>query len=364
MNVICVIVFIICIYMLFPLQDDSNMDKLNANDMFLVERGTIEQFFFANAVMEPNTIVDIGAQVNGLITRLHVKEGDFVKEGQILLEIDPTLQQNEVNLIKSRLKSSESAYKQTAIDLEWSEKELSRKKVLSDQGIISRNSYLEYKKDYDKLKLQSEVNKENTKQILSELQSAKAKLGYTKIVSPIDGQVLGVLMQQGQTIVSSQNSPNIILLADTSIMRANISISEHDISKVKVGDLVQGLENGNFRGTIESVRNAPNNYIFNENRGAFDLNESVVYRVFSSFNNHEQKLLTGMNIPVKITTSSINVEKVIRKFCLSINNNKFFTLVNSEKGIVKKEVNVGISNIDFIEVTSGLSVGDEVVCEQ
>ncbi len=329
-----------------------------------VKSGVIEEYFFANATMEPSVVVNIGAQVNGLITHLHVKEGDFVKKGQLLLEIDPTLQQNEVDSIESRLKSSEAAHKQTIIDLEWSRKELNKKRILKNKEIISKNEYLTYKKDYDKLQLQSLVDKENIKQISSELQSAKAKLGYTKIVSPIDGQVLGVLMQQGQTIVSSQSSPNIMLLADTRIMRANISISEHDIRKVKVGSLVQGLDNKNFEGIIDSVRSAPNSYIFNENRDVVETsNSNIVYRVFSNFDNKDYSLFTAMNVPVKVITNSNDVHAMIEKSCLKFNGSKISALKISDGKTSNVIIDTGVSNLDYIEVLSGLEPEDEVVCE-
>ncbi|MBU5894677.1 biotin/lipoyl-binding protein, partial [Vibrio cholerae O1] len=71
-----------------------------------VSRGDIEKTVLATGILKPSLQVNVGAQVNGQLTRLYVKQGDRVTKGQLLAEIDPTLQENEVRKSQAQLQSA------------------------------------------------------------------------------------------------------------------------------------------------------------------------------------------------------------------------------------------------------------------
>ncbi|MCE5283356.1 MAG: efflux RND transporter periplasmic adaptor subunit, partial [Deltaproteobacteria bacterium] len=201
-------------------------------------RMDLEQTVLASGTLKAFRSVEVGAQVSGQLKTLHVALGDRVKKGQLLAVIDPVLQQNtlkdaeaQVDNLKAQkrskealLKEYEAAYRRQA--------RMVAEDASSSADLESAQAQLESTRA-DISSLDAQIIK-----AIIAVDTAKANLGYTKIVAPIDGVVLSVSIEEGQTVVSTQTATTILTLADMDTITVKAKISEADITKVKPGQTV------------------------------------------------------------------------------------------------------------------------------
>ncbi|WP_282166236.1 efflux RND transporter periplasmic adaptor subunit [Shewanella japonica] len=348
----------------YAIQDSRTIyDKGNSKYLSsLVIKGDISSYILANATLEPIERVDIGAQVNGQITKIHVSEGQNVSSGQLLVEIDPKLQENEVDIVESRYKSSLAQRKITKIKFDQLKIELNRQENLFKEGAGVFRELEQVRSDYHQTMSQLEIDNLTISQIKGELESAKAQLSYTKIRAPIDGKVLGLLMNEGQTIVSSQSSPLIMVLANTDIMKANVAISEFDMSKVEIGKQVL-LINQDITTTLSSIRIAPDDYISaSKSQQTANFGKVIFYNASFSIPNKRNELFTSMTLPVKIVNDQVENVLIVPKESIHIGKQgDYFVEVLSNGIPIKKNVVMGLSDLENVEIISGLELGDEVI---
>ena len=198
----------------------------------------LQDTVLATGVLQAFKQVSVGAQVSGQVKVLHVALGDKVKAGQLIAEIDSVPQQNtqrnaEAALanVQAQLRAQQATHAQTALALQR-QKEL----FAADAGA---RADLESAQAANDLAL---ANVDGLKAQILQAQvtvdTAKVNMGYTRIVAPIDGQVVAIVTQQGQTVNANQSTPTIIKLAQTETMTVKTQISEADVTRVKIGQKV------------------------------------------------------------------------------------------------------------------------------
>lgn len=228
----------------------------------VVTRGDIEKTVLATGILKPALQVSVGAQVNGQLQKLYVKQGDHVTRGQLLAEIDPTLQQNALRKSQAALQSAEAQKQVTQATLKQYQQELRRQLRLDRDGAGIKSDLEKAQAQFQTQVAQLKVNEAQIVQAQMELETAKANLGFTRIVAPIDGEVLGIVTKEGQTIVSSQTVPTILVLADMDTMTVHTRISETDILKVRVGQplwfYVVADPKRRYDSVMGSIQEAPN----------------------------------------------------------------------------------------------------------
>lgn len=202
---------------------------------YVVDRGDIEKTVLATGILKPSVQVNVGAQVNGQLKKLYVRAGDRVTRGQLLAEIDPTLQQSELRKSEAALESAVAQKQASQFTLTQYQLELKRQLRMDRDGSGTKSNLEEAQARVDTQKAQVRVNMAQIVQAQMALETAKANLGYTRIIAPVDGQVLGIVTKEGQTVVSSQTAPTILVLANVDTMTVQTRISETDILKVRPG---------------------------------------------------------------------------------------------------------------------------------
>jgi HlyD family secretion protein len=304
----------------------------------VVERGDIIQTVEATGTLEPEEVVDVGAQVVGRIERFGLdprgetdpkfkdKPVDYrseVKEGTILAEIDDSVylaQRNQALAAYERAKADlvqlEARLAQT--DAEWQRAQ--RLRTLSVKGIsatgqgedvkirgISDADFVLAKSNYEVAKANIEVGKAAIAQQKSTLDLAETNLGYTVIKSPVEGTILDRRVNIGQTVVASLNAPSLFLIAkDLRRMQVWASVNEADIGGLKVGTpvsfSVDAFPNESFTGVVEQVR-----------LNAKMTQNVVVYTVVVATDNADLKLLPYL-------TATLNFEIARREGVLTVPN--------------------------------------------
>lgn len=200
-----------------------------------VARGSVEDTVTALGNLQPLNYVDVGAQVSGQIQAIHVNIGDRVKKGDLLVEIDPKVQQARVDESRSQLVSAQAQLLQRQADLKLKQAAAAREERLHAAGADSQAEYEAAMAALATAQAAVKAQQAQIEQAQSTLNADTTTLSYATIRAPMDGTVVSVAVKPGQTINAAQQSPTILRIADLSTMTAWTQVSEADIPRLKVG---------------------------------------------------------------------------------------------------------------------------------
>lgn len=337
----------------------------------VIERGDIEKTVLATGILKPSVQVNVGAQVNGQLKKLYVNAGDRVTKGQLLAEIDPTLQESELRKSEAALVSAVAQKEAAQFTLIQYQLELKRQLRMDRDGSGTKSNLEDAQTKVDTQKAQIKVNQSQIIQAQMALETAKANLGYTRILAPVDGQVLGIVTKEGQTVVSSQTAPTILVLANVDTMTVQTRISETDILKVRPGQplwfYVVADPKRRYQSVMGILQDAPNEALQDDNTRAQSQQSSAVYYngVFS-VPNPEHLLRTSMTAQVFIVTEQ--AKNVLRLPMMALGQpqgrDSYYVQVIKGDAIEKRLIQVGINDRQFVEVKEGLSEGEHVAIVQ
>ena len=197
-----------------------------------VKRGDLTATIGATGTVEPEEVVDVGAQVAGKINSfgtdtsgVEVDYGSVVEEGTVLAQIDDSLYTAEVAQASAQLMQAKASVQRAAADLEQmkaklfqAQRDWERAQKLGPSEALAQSSYDAYKSGYEAAKANVEVGeaaieqeKASVSQAEAVLQRAQRNLGYCTIKSPVKGVIIDRRVNIGQTVVSSLNAPSLFL---------------------------------------------------------------------------------------------------------------------------------------------------------
>ncbi|QKL01481.1 efflux RND transporter periplasmic adaptor subunit [Pseudomonas sp. NY5710] len=200
-----------------------------------VARGNIESSVTALGTLQPRQYVDVGAQASGQIRTLHVEVGDTVKQGQLLVEIDPSTQQAQLDAERYAIQTLEAQVKEQQAEHLLARQQLQRQQRMAADGATRDEDVQTAQAKV--LTTQARIHKYQAQilQARASLRSAEAQLGYTRIYAPMSGTVVAVDARAGQTLNAQQRTPLILRIARLSPMTVWAEVSEADIGQVKPG---------------------------------------------------------------------------------------------------------------------------------
>ena len=245
-----------------------------------VEQGELIQTVSANGTLNPVVLVNVGTQVSGTVTKLYVDFNDKVEKGQPLLELDRSL-------LAAQARQSAANIGNISATLELARANEARMKELFAEEYVSRQE-LE----------QAVQARKSAEAQLAQARAAADKdqvnLNYTTIRSPVSGIVVDRVVDLGQTVAASLQTPTLIKIAqDLSEMRIDSSFAEADIGKIKPGQKVRftvdAFPNRTFTGEVQQIRLNPTT-----------TQNVVTYNVRVSLQNPDEILLPGMTAYVNI----------------------------------------------------------------
>ena len=225
----------------------------------------LQDTVLATGVLQAFKQVSVGAQVSGQVKVLKVALGDKVKAGQLIAEIDSVPQQNTLRNAEAALANMEAQLKaQKATQIQTS-LALQRQKELRAADANARADLESAQAANDLALANIDALKAQILQAQVTVDTAKVNMGYTRITAPIDGQVVAIVTQQGQTVNANQSTPTIIKLAQTETMTVKTQISEADVTRVKMGQKVYftilGDPNKRYTATLRSIEPAPDSIL-------------------------------------------------------------------------------------------------------
>ncbi|MGG4608406.1 efflux RND transporter periplasmic adaptor subunit [Providencia sp. Me31A] len=336
-----------------------------------VERGDIEKVVMVTGTLKPSIQVNVGAQVNGQIKKLYVKQGDKVNKGDLLAEIDPTIQQSELKNATARLLSAQAQKRSAEAILIQYIKAYQRQIMMQLDGSGIRSEYEQAKAQYESQLQQVSVNESLIIQSEMDVQTAQANLNFTRIVAPISGEVLGIVANEGQTIVSSQTAPTILVLADLDKMQVQTRISEADIQKIHTGQSLTFYVIANpekhYESTMGYVQPIPPEALDEHNNSSGgQQNNAIYYNGTFEVDNDDRELKTAMTAQVFIQVAQVKnaLRLPVNALGRSIAANQYEVTVIENEKTETRLVKIGINDRHFVEVLDGLHEGEHVVIPQ
>ena len=200
-----------------------------------VEKKDLEDTVLATGTIRALRQVNVGAQATGQVKVLHVQVGDVVKQGQLIAEIDDTTQQNALRDELAGIESlkAQRAARQAALTL--ARQNLARQQQMMAGDATARADLQSAQNQLAAAESELKTNAAQLEQANLKAQTARANLGYTRIVAPMDGTIVAVITEQGQTVNASMTSPTIVKLAKLDEVKIEAQISEADVPRVKPG---------------------------------------------------------------------------------------------------------------------------------
>lgn len=269
-----------------------------------VSRGDIENSVLATGVLEATKMVSVGAQVSGQVRKMYVELGDQVKQGQLIAQIDSVRQENELKTAEASIKNQQAQLAVRQANLAKVEAEYRRQQAMYDQDATSRAELEAALASYKTAQADIAAINAQIEQSRLTLATTREDLGYTRIVAPMDGTVVAIVTEEGQTVNANQSAPTIVKLAKLDTMTVKSEISEADVMKVEEGQRVYFTTLGNSEkkhyATLRQVEPAPNSINTETNNSSSTSSSAVYYNALFDVPNEDGKLRIDMTAQVSI----------------------------------------------------------------
>lgn len=354
-SVFLAIIVVIAYFLFFKKQPPKTIVETEP-----VVLGRISNSVTATGTIEPVTEVEVGTQVSGKIDKIYVDYNANVKKGQLLAELDRSTLLTNLNAAKTDYSTATSEFK-------YYEKVYNRNKALHEKNLISDAEFEEV--EYQYIRSKNSVTKSKF-----EVDKATTNLGYATITSPINGVVISVEVEEGQTVTASMTTPTLFLIAENLVdMQVVANIDEADIGEVKEGQKVEftvdAYPNDRFSGVVRQVRLEPTT-----------TSNVVTYEVIVNAKNPDLKLKPGLTANISIYTmdkdsiitipnkalrfqmeeSMLPPKMKVKRLSEEVRGTTVWTIVGDSVA-EQRCIMTGVSNGTHTEVLSGLNVGDRLI---
>lgn len=336
-----------------------------------VSRGDIEATVVAIGTLQPRESVDVGAQVSGQVTRLHVEPGDQVKKGQLLAEIDASLHQATVEADRAALDGLRAQLEEQQAQFDLARQQHQRQQLLvADEATREEDVQVAaatLKAAQARLKqLRAQIAESQAR-----LKGNEAQLSYTRLYTPIAGTVLGIDVKQGQTLNATYQTPTVLRIADLSAMTAWTKVSEADIRQLKVGMALYfttlGGDGRRWHATVRQVLPAPPlpASTSGDAGAAAPAVKAVQYTVLFDVNNDDGELMPQMTAQVTFITAAARDVLTVPLEALHMQDDQpgvFNARVLSAKGRAEsRQVHIGARSRQRAEVLDGLQENEQLI---
>lgn len=372
------------------------------------ELRTITQLVSASGRIQPEIEVVIRPDVSGEIIELNVREGDFVREGELLLRIKPDLYEARIDELNASLLTQQSRMEQARAAMLQAEVVYRKNKQLYDRDLISELEYLRSSNDFEAQKANFRAAEFQIESARAQLRRAEQELQQTVIRSPKNGTISKLAVERGERVLGQAQTAGteMMRIARMEQMEVVVDVNENDIVNVSVNDTtiieIDAYPNRTFEGVVTEIANSA------EVSGAGSADQVTNYKVKirittpHNLSQAAEDVMTmemqetpglqnvpnfkpGMSGTVDIKTNtvydvvSIPIQAVtVRDFSKdqSVQSDTTETVTRrgarsedfrrvvfvNDNGIAKRvEVETGISDNSFIQVMSGLESGAEIV---
>ncbi|MGO9170788.1 MAG: efflux RND transporter periplasmic adaptor subunit [Rhodomicrobium sp.] len=342
------------------------------------QTGDIEQAVQATGSLRPVQLVAVGAQVSGRITSMRVSIGQSVKQGELIAEIDSLPQQNDLRTAEAALADVRAQKRQKEATLAYAAAVFEREQMTLARLATSRDSWESAKATVEATRAQIDSLNAQIAEAEVKVDTARVNLGYTRITAPIDGTVLLVMAQQGQTVNAVQSAPTIAVIGEIGRMEVRTEISEADAPRVKVGQNVVFSILGDLGRQWEAVLEAldpapdslrsdsaiPSSTASATSTSSSSTTSAIYYYGRFTVPNLDGLLRTYMTAQVRVILGEAKGAVTVPMSALSPpgpGGERTVEVVGQTGAIERRRVIVGLNDKIRCEIKSGLQPGERVI---
>jgi len=390
-KIIIIVVVLLVVASVVTVMVNKGGDKPIAVETETVELQKIVETVTATGRIQPKTQVKISADVAAKIIKMEVKEGDKVKKGDFLVQLDQERYLAEVERAEASLRSIEANAILNRENMMKTEKDYNRFKQLFDKGLESQAGLDQSYAIAQVEKRRYESALQQVEQSKAALKQSKDALSKTTIYSPMSGTISVLNKEIGEIAIGSQFQEDVIMIvADLTEMEALVKVDENDVVSVNLGDSatieVDALSEIKYSGVVTEIANSATI------SGQGTASQKTEFEVTLSVLNPDNKLRTDMTasgyiitevkrdvvgIPIQCVTlktpDQLKSAPVKKKGDVAIADSAEPAYTTDEDGfaqvvfimeddhVVAKEVETGIQSDSHIEITKGLEQGEEII---
>lgn len=346
----------------------------------------------ASGQVSPRLKVDLSADITGRVTRLAVQEGDWVKEGQFLLQIDPQQFQATVQRSEAALASARAQEAQARANFLQAQRNYER-----SMEIQKTNVNLVSAEQLEQLRTQVEVNealmdaaKFMVQQNAAAVRDARWALSRTTISAPMTGRIVRLNIEQGETAIMgtlNRDAATLLTIADMDAFETKVRVDETDVSRISVGDSavvqIDAFPDTTFVGRVTRISNS--SVLATGAQGA---DAAIDYEVLIQLENPPADTRPDFSATAKIITDVRRNVLSIPIIALTVRENEGLPaadtagvpvtatraarqvgqrdtegvfIVGADGTVTFRTVKVGIAGEKHFEVLSGLQPGERIV---
>lgn len=362
----------------------NGQEELQEVETAMVELRTIVQKVNATGRIQPKNQVKISADVSAKITILNVEEGQWVEQGELLVELDRERYLAAVESAEANVRSAQANAKLVRQNMLKTEKDYDRSRdlvsrKLESEAVLDRElaAYLVEVARYESAQDQVEQFKAALKQV----QDALSK---TRIYAPMPGTISDLNKEQGEIAIGSQFQEDVILvIADLTEMEAQVNVDENDIVSVEIGQVaeieVDALHGRTLKGRVYEIANSAN--VGAEGTTDQKTEFEVKIAIIDPVSTLRPGMTTSADIVTKIKDSVVSVpiqsvavrtvdqlsvegenrEETEKKYTADKDGFVEIVFFVEDGKAIARQVRIGIQSNEFIEILSGLNENEEVV---
>ena len=326
--------------------------------------------------VNPKELVAVGAQVSGQVKRLHVVLGQRVQAGELIAEVDSQPQrialrsaEAATSTLRAQHAASQARYAQASRVYER-QAQLVASRLVSQEGFEAARVARDAARS-DMAALHAQID-----QALTQVETARINLGYTRIVSPSEGYIVAIVTKAGQTLNSMQTTPTIVMLAQMDTMTVRAEIAEADVELIAPGQPLWfstlGPDAHRYESHLQQLEPAPSSIAdtaTGNTGGAVQAARAVYYAGLFDVPNPGLRLKPSMT--VKVTLRLARAANALQVPLTALvepdggSGNVGTVRVVDEKGRVHdRAVTTGLRTATAVQILSGLKAGENVVVGQ
>lgn len=339
--------------------------------------GTIEKEFSTNGVLKPVTEVKISSELSGEIIELHHEEGDSVAKGDLIIKIN---QENYISLVEmaqASLNAVETQYRLKESQVRQSELNYRRYKKMYENRVISQVEFEEVNGELEIAKKELKAAKYNVNRAIASLNEAKENLNKTNIYSPMNGTISAMNVEIGERVVgtSQMSGTELFRVANLDEFEVLAEIGESDIVHIAVGDSatikMDAYPNHTFIGKVSHIANsAKSDNPFSQHLIYFVVKILIDKNSYSELSaKRKNPFKPGMSANVSIKTErkigvlNLPLHSVkSKRDSLTAKYHDIVYVIGDDMRIEEREIVCGIDNLKRVEIISGLTADEKVVC--
>lgn len=350
-----------------------------------VEKRTLTETITANGKIQPKTEVKISADVSGEIIELYVEDGDSVKQGELLLKINPDIYISTIERLEASVNSSKAQLSQTEAQLLEKKQNYDRNKKLFDKGAISKAEFESIDIAYKIAQANLSSSTFSVQSSEASLKEAKENLSKTNIYSPISGIVTKLNIEKGERVVGTaqMTGTEIMRIANLNNMEVIIDVNENDIVRVSKNDTalieVDAYLDHKFKGVVTEIANSANTeggsadqvtnfevkikILPDSYKDLVKKNKPFPFRpgMSASVDIQTETEFNALTVPIQSVTA--RADSLLPDSLRDSETNELqeivFVLVDDKVKV--RKVTTGIQNDSYIQILSGLKNDEEVV---